>query len=1114
MTARESFETPVEVALFGTPQLRLPEGRMHALERRDAAILAYLAFEGATTRNRLVELLWPDSEPEAARNTLRQRLFQLKKRAGRELVSGAESLSTAAGVIVTPDDGRDVSLLDGHDFSDCPAFDDWLKKQRNRLSNRRRDSLVSLADDAENGGRLTEALAIAEELVANEPLHEDGHRRLMRLHYLKGDRAAALQAFDRCEQILKDELSARPDKETLALLAQIEKAELARTKTVRPVPPTVLHPPILIGRAREWQALGDAWDASHSIIVTGAAGLGKSRLIDDFTRSRENAGRQALTVSARPGDERLPYAVLSRLLRGVLSSRTEDLLPGVREELARVLPELGTFASSGSINAARFVNAVEAVFEQAITSGLVSVVLDDLHFADDASLEVLQHLTAQAQLRWIVAFREGEVSAAGKTLVDALSRTSAARAVALAPLTLAEVSELVDSLGIEEIDSDKWAGALHKRTGGNPLFLLETIKSMLAQPAESALIPSNTLPVGTHIGALIERRITRLSPEAVRIARCAAVAGQDFSAELTAHVLKSTPLDLADGWAELEAAQVLRNGAFTHDLIYEAALASVPLAIARHLHAEIANYLISQSAPPLRIAPHAQAAGMTRVAAEHWKEAGRKTERAGRFLDASLYFEHAAENFEALGDADAAFDALREQAQARATHLNDVVADELLVRLEVRARDAPQRLAAMQLHVHHLSRRGEHRRAIELGRRALELMSCDGNPSVQLRLACSMAHAYTMLFEPDLAQAVLQPCELWVRHYGNPEERILYEGSLAQVLECAGRLTESIDNYASALTIARQDSRADDIAMLTANMALAYHSIGDLRRALELAEQAAVLMADNEDGRRTGNLLSIEVTMAKYLLDLGRYREAITLLERLGPEFQGENATYWQVMTDMLLAAAFIQLGQFARAHYLLRAERTDVADHPQKVMFFGLRCALAWAKGSVDQQSLAEAARAVIAASNDRTRHVAILWQARLLPDEEALVKLASVIDWMLAHERRGQAMAAHVDAAAAARRLRRADLPATHVRTALALADRHYAPLRYRGELWLEGYLSLKDAGDSSAASHTLEAGVDWLRTTLTQVPPEFRSSFLERNQTNVQLLGLARRHRIVTF
>ena len=99
------------------------------------------------------------------------------------------------------------------------------------------------------------------------------------------------------------------------------------------------------------------------------------------------------------------------------------------------------------------------------------------------------------------------------------------------------------------------------------------------------------MPAPTQVGILIERRLTKLSPEALKLARLAAIAGPDFSVEIAASILRRHILDIADTWHELEAAQVIRDQAFAHDLIYEATLKSIPAAIARSLHGEVAKLL-------------------------------------------------------------------------------------------------------------------------------------------------------------------------------------------------------------------------------------------------------------------------------------------------------------------------------------------------------------------------------------------------------------------------------------------------------------------------------------------------------------------------------------------
>jgi hypothetical protein len=145
------------------------------------------------------------------------------------------------------------------------------------------------------------------------------------------------------------------------------------------------------------------------------------------------------------------------------------------------------------------------------------------------------------------------------------------------------------------------------------MFLLETLKLMLAPvPASAAAAgsPRRRLPTASNVAHLIGQRIERLSPMAVKLARCAAIAGADFSADLAAHVLGLRAIDLSDAWSELDAAQVLRDGAFAHDLIFEAARGSVPAPIARQLHA--------------RWPAISRRGGRAGARRQHWRDAGER----------------------------------------------------------------------------------------------------------------------------------------------------------------------------------------------------------------------------------------------------------------------------------------------------------------------------------------------------------------------------------------------------------------------------------------------------------------------------------------------------------
>ena len=217
------MNAPAQLRLRGSPQAAVGGAAALALSAVDGLLLAWLALVGPTRRERLAELLWPESPAASARTALRQRLFRLRRQCGIELVLGTHTLELADGV--------------AHDLTDSPTLlgslqapagtelANWLDADRARRRERERAMLLQQLDDLEATGDAASALPLAQTLIALDPLREDAHRRLMRLLYLAGDRAAALRAFDDCEQRLKHEIGTRPSPETLAVLATIEAAE-------------------------------------------------------------------------------------------------------------------------------------------------------------------------------------------------------------------------------------------------------------------------------------------------------------------------------------------------------------------------------------------------------------------------------------------------------------------------------------------------------------------------------------------------------------------------------------------------------------------------------------------------------------------------------------------------------------------------------------------------------------------------------------------------------------------------------------------------------------------------------------------------------------------------
>jgi DNA-binding SARP family transcriptional activator len=404
---------PVRLTLHGDPRVVPADGRPLVLERRAAALCALAALEPGTSRERAARWLWPDSDDP--RRNLRQQLLRFRRGLDLPLLADGDTLALAPAVQLTPPEPG-AGLLGELDFVDCPEFAAWLDARRSADRLAYATGLRERIAGAEAEGDLDAALAAAETLLAGDPDSEAHHRELMRLHYLRGDSAAGLAVHQRLVRQLAHTHHARPHADTEALAQALREAALPAPATPRSVLPTLLRPPRLIGRERELAAVHDGWAAGGVVLLLGDAGMGKSRLIAEIARDR-----RLVLAQGRPGDAGIPYATLARLLREALQHAAHAIAPDQRRELARVLPELAPTVPLPA-DGQRLVlqNAVRQLLSGA---SVAAVAVDDLHFADDASIEMLLALAGDGGPvgpRWLFAQRPAEGSAAAVALHDAL----------------------------------------------------------------------------------------------------------------------------------------------------------------------------------------------------------------------------------------------------------------------------------------------------------------------------------------------------------------------------------------------------------------------------------------------------------------------------------------------------------------------------------------------------------------------------------------------------------------------------------------------------------------------------------------------------------------------
>lgn len=1100
MNELSAMPATLQLRLLAAPALLRGDGTLLALERKDAALLALLAIDGPISRPRVAALLWPDADSARARNNLRQRLFRLRRAAGRDVVDERAALALAAGVVhdlasvrlqlAGDPSAASGELLGGFGYEDCAELDDWVRVARERFRVQRRDALAEAAAAEESGGHIARALIFAERLASDEPLSEQAHRLLMRLHYRRGDRSAALAAYARCAQWLRKELGAAPGGETQALAQLIERAGELPGTVKRRLPAALARPPVLIGRERQWRALEEAWERCRIAVLIGDAGMGKTRLLGDFAQQRE-----VPLVGARPGDERVPYALLARLLRelllpdGVRSAVTQGA--EVRSELARVLPELGA-APPGPMNEARFRQAVAHVLA---SHGGAGFALDDLHFADLASLELLPALVTP-ESRCALAVRGAEMPAAlaawrsaetGVALVD----------IALPPLSEADVRQLLETLALDGVDAAVLAAPLARHTGGNPYFVLETLGALLTQPDA----PGAKLPTAPTVGALIERRLAQLSPPALRLARVASLAGADFSASLAAHVLGAHPLDFTDAWSELERAHVLVGNAFAHDLVRDVVARAIPAPIGELLHRGVAEYLEGQKAAPARIAQHYADAGMWRPAAQFHLRAAEVARRKSRRAEEVEQREAAIACFDRAGDTDAAFDARCSSIESLILVRGVEQAQSVIEGMLAVARTDAQRGAALTARANASLMAGDHVTGVSCAREALRLAGGLDRGWPRFEAARLLAIGLSQQGSVEEAEAVLTPFQVEIEAEGTAEQRGHYWSDLAYVLNSARRLRRTADALSNAIECARELGDLAELAMLTTNLATLRGNLGHIAEAYEHALRARALHL--ELGRTGGPIGGvIEAHVGLYGTGRGQYSTALQAYENALDCFRRDGQTLWIAVCSNNLAMTLIDLGQFSRARQALAYQMPSVTHVAARGALLSAR--IDRMLGAAPAHDLRRAAAELARGDDYYIGALLELERAETMDAPHAVAVCDAVAQAAEQREYGGIAMKARLLAARAA--LQAGDAASAAARW------RHTEPMLktlqpadcYPLTAAMIGLEILCAAGERQGAAVLLADALGWLRrTALPQVPEAFRDGFLHRNAVNRALL-----------
>jgi tetratricopeptide (TPR) repeat protein len=668
------------------------------------------------------------------------------------------------------------------------------------------------------------------------------------------------------------------------------------------------------------------------------------------------------------------------------------------------------------------------------------------------------------------------------------------------------LADLVDSLGLPELDAARLAPALLRHSGGNPLFALETLRDLVLSGEAPAIEAGHKLPQPRSVSALVERRLSQLSGAALKLARVAALAGADFNAELAAAVLGLHPLDIAEPWRELEGAQVIRDGGFAHDLIFEATLASVPEPIAALLHQRIAEHLQARGSAPAALAPHWAGARRWALAGEAYAAAARRAQSASQRTHEIAYWDQAAQAFDQAGEPARAFEARCDSIHAciivRGVERAHVVIDRLLAD----ARTAEQRVAALNARALAALMTADHARGIAAAVEAGALARAFESPWPAFAAARLHAVGLAQSGRATEGLGIIEPCRALIEREGSAEQRGGFWADYAYVLNVLRRLRETAFALEQSIGIAQSLGDLAELAMQTSNLATVKGNLGHLDEALALAQRALALKTElgDIDGPEGG---VIRAYAGLYCGMVGRYREALEHLDIAIDCLKRDRQHALHAVACNHKAQFLIDLGQFARARQTLDYDAPPVEAVRARGAHIAAR--IDRALGQPAPERLQLALEALDRANDPHVRMHVMLETAEQADAETATQCCDEVLRMARQLEFGGVAAKACMLCAHAQCRAGHTAEAAAAMRELVSEMSRMPPVDLYRGEAWWLAAQVFDAAGDSAQALLALAQGTDWVRrVALPHVPDEFRDSFLQRNPSNRALLAAADR------
>ena len=695
---------PLKILFLGQPEVRWGDKTIPIQRRIPRAVLFYLATRrGMVSRDEIIPIFWNQISQATAKQRLSECLSRL-----RSDIPDPTVIITSKGMIgldsqkifidfqhfeelidqigptlwQLPEDKplpgsihhllrQSLELWRGPKFMPCDVFpsgteiDEWLTHTGSRLEYLRSNVLERLADHAYVIGDLKTALKRTRMALEGDELNENLHYRVM--HYLieDGHINEAIQHFDYVRDLMRREANTGPSLKLATLYKRIRKQQ--RDDITQITPKWEIHPGLTVPFVGRKDILGQirrAFNHKRGVFILGEAGLGKTRLIQEYA-SQMYPEPRLLVATCRPLETSLPFQAIKEVFRLHITPEEWCALPKIwASHLVRLIPEIQTIRSGLSSPTvpenpaqaqAQLLEAIRQLFLLLCKGKPLLFVLDDAHWADEATLSAVAYLLTRSPFdnsaSIAVLARLEDLTTTFNESVSSIQQIRHGEVIYLPRLSLEDISDL-SRFVLRRIPTPEFVALLKNGTGGNSLFVLETLRTILENNPHFDVSGNTPLPLAESLHHQIKNRLNKLDPFTRTVIESAAVIGPIFDIKVLCDVTQRVQEEVVQALDKLEIDNIIEvlpasspqiEYRFIHDKFREALRLDLSPAKSQFLHGQVAKALELKYQPEQApvLAHHFETAGEWVTAFQYWVDAGIRAKNLFSIRDSSRSFENA-----------------------------------------------------------------------------------------------------------------------------------------------------------------------------------------------------------------------------------------------------------------------------------------------------------------------------------------------------------------------------------------------------------------------------------------------------------------------------------------